>query len=144
MNTNDPLHPYPGTVKQHNVKSAEEQAAERYPKPTREEIARWSNLDAYINGAVYCSVVRTCAECLTERAIPAEQKLEEAMKTMQILVDALGLVGGRSEYSDHLCNAIAHKKGLFHGTAEPCPGIKILNTALSLASEKHGIKPSIQ
>lgn len=135
MSTSDPLHPYPGTLKHHTVKSAEEQAAERYPSGDRLTI-----------GELVKSVAqrKTYAECLTERAIPAEQKLEEAMKTMQILVDALGLVGGRSEYSDHLCNAIAHKKGLFHGTAEPCPGIKILNTALSLASEKHSIKPSIQ
>lgn len=115
-------------------KSAEEQAAERFP--TTYTHPSFPD-DRYRERKAY-------ATCLTERAIPAEQKLEEAMKTMQILVDALGLVGGRSEYSDHLCNAIAHKKGLFHGTAEPCPGIKILNTALSLASEKHGITPSIQ
>lgn len=165
----DPLHPYPGNMKQHNVKSAVEQAAERYP------LAIPGVMDDFNRRFAKAGY----AECLTERAMPAEQRetelkawKESAMSVMaewDKVYEALGRPGfiGSSmaassldevkqlrqtiqalvdalEWSSDLAAAWSYAGTRAQEDVHPdhMVGLDRNRAALSLASEKHGITPT--
>ena len=138
-------------MKQHNMKTAAEQAAERYPGDRFMD----QRLGAVTAELVTNSMRLACKETLTERAIPAEhreaelkaelafvkenvaaweknakdgwaaqeaasKREDEALKTIQVLVDA----------------SVPHKWGSIKEY------IDAREKALSLASERHGITPT--
>ena len=59
-------------------------------------------------------------------------EVERLKKVAQVACDALELIGVRDEHSGHLCEAISHSKDMLHEGYQPCPGIRMINSALSL------------
>lgn len=74
-----------------------------------------------------------------EAALMAE--VERWKKVAQVACDALALIGVSDEHSGHLCEAISHSKDILHEGYQPCPGIRMINSALSQLAE-NGITPS--
>ena len=57
-------------------------------------------------------------------------EIERLRALVQELGNALSLIGIHDEHSGSVCEAINHGKGMLHEGFDPCPGIKLINSAL--------------
>ena len=122
----EPLDPYPGNLRKHEVKPLlSDESLAHY----RENL-KGTGLERDATGAA-----------IAVRDIYEEDR-KKAHALIQVLVDATHSAAG-SPYDDELCSNLSHAGDEDnHRAHEPCPVIRRINAALSLAAEQGFIPTS--
>ncbi len=81
------------------------------------------------------------ATCIREEVEPKEAEIERLRALVQVLGNALSLIGIHDEHSGSVCETINHSKGMLHEGFDPCPGIRQINAALVMFN-KAGFVPT--